>query len=332
MTNGSIPAAPLPVLARAPGKCIVFGEHAVVHGRPELVLAIDLPVQVTLQRAPATQLNGDPDARATNPYFREALERYWTDGPPISVRVQSRVPRAAGLGSSAAFTAALVAGLAAAQGGVTRRELATRAFAAERGAQGVGSPGDVAAAVGGGYLSINGPGDETVFDFTDGTRAWTARRVADPAWSWVVAFSGIPRSTADAVRAVGERLAQPDGPSLLDAFQTVAEDGIRAVQAEDRTAAGRLLEENHRLLAQVGVSHPRLEALLTAARPAMVGGKLTGAGAGGSIVVLPLPGRELEAARRIARAGGLPFVVRPEPQGASLVGDVPEPRASVSDE
>jgi mevalonate kinase len=303
-----------------------------VHGRPELVLAIDLPVQVTLQRAPEMRLNGDPDARASNGYFREALARFWTDGPALAVRVQSRVPRAAGLGSSAAFTAALVAALSAAQGGVARRELATRAFAVERGAQGVGSPGDVAAAVGGGYLSINGPGDETVFDFSDGAQTWTARRVADPSWSWVVAFSGIPRSTADAVRAVGERLRQPDGPGLLDRFQRVAEEGIRAVQAEDRTAFGRLLDENQTLLAQVGVSHPRLEALLAAARPASVGGKLTGAGAGGSIVVLPMPGRELEAARRIARAGGLPFVVRPERDGASLVGDVADPRDALSAE
>jgi mevalonate kinase len=238
--------------------------------------------------------------------------------------VNSRVPRAAGLGSSAAFCAALAAGLAAARGGVSRAELAERAFAVERGAQGVGSPGDTAAAVGGGYLSLNGPGGDAVFQFAEGDRSWTARRVPDPSWSWVVAYSGIPRSTADAVRAVGRRLAEPDGPGLLDEFQRVAEEGIAAVRAEDRIEVGRCLDANHRLLVQVGVSHPRLEALLAAARESIVGGKLTGAGAGGSVVVLPHPGRELEAARRMARAGGLPFVVRPEPNGAALVRAPPD--------
>ncbi len=62
-----------------------------------------------------------------------------------------------------------------------------------------------------------------------------------------------------------------------------------------------------------------MEALLDAARPAVEGAKLTGAGVGGSIVALPFPGRELEASRRIAQAGGLPFVVRAAPNGVELV-------------
>jgi mevalonate kinase len=314
-----IPATPLPLSARAPGKCILFGEHAVVHGRPELLLAIDLSVQVGISNSVRSSLNGDTAAPETHPYFHAALEQLWVGGTPVALRVTSRVPRAAGLGSSAAFSAAVAAGFSAAQGGVSRVGLAERAFAIERGAQGVGSPGDTAAVVAGGYLSVNAPGAAELFRLTDGTRHWTVGRVRDPAWSWVVAYSGIPRSTASAVRAVGKRLAAPDGPALLDRFQTLAEGGIRAVTAEDRAEVGRLLDANQVLLAEVGVSHPRLEALLTAARPAIAGGKLTGAGAGGSVVVLPQPGRELEAARRIARAGGLPFVVRAEPRGASIV-------------
>ncbi|MCI4370076.1 MAG: hypothetical protein L3J81_01955, partial [Thermoplasmata archaeon] len=235
MTAGPVPAGSLPLAARAPGKCILFGEHAVVHGRPELVLAIDLAVQVGVKTAAPGGLNGDPTAATTHPYYRTALEQLWAGGPSLEVRVNSRVPRAAGLGSSAAFCAAIASALSAARGGVARAELAQRAFAIERGAQGVGSPGDTAAAVGGGYLALNGSGREEVFRFSDGEHAWTARRVDDPSWSWVVAYSGVPRSTADAVRAVNARLAQPDGPALLDEFAGVAEAGIRAVGAEDRT-------------------------------------------------------------------------------------------------
>jgi mevalonate kinase len=77
MTDEPIPAAELPLAARAPGKCILFGEHAVVHGRPELVLAIDLPVQVGIRSASVGRLNGDPAASATNPYYRTSLERLW---------------------------------------------------------------------------------------------------------------------------------------------------------------------------------------------------------------------------------------------------------------
>jgi mevalonate kinase len=135
---------------------------------------------------------------------------------------------------------------------------------------------------------------------------------------WVVAYSGIPRSTAEAVRAVAARLGQGDGPKLLEEFRRVAEAGIAAVGAGDRAAVGRLLGRNHELLREVGVSHPRLEALVEAAAPAAEGVKLTGAGCGGSIVALAREGRELEMIRRLARAGALPFPARPA-AGVDLV-------------
>jgi mevalonate kinase len=314
-----VPAQTLPVAARAPGKCILFGEHAVVHGRPELVLAIDLFTQVGVRSAAATRLNGNSDAFAQNDYFRAALERLWPDGPPIDVTAVSRIPRAAGLGSSAAFVAALTSALGAATGGITRAQLAETSFGIERTAQGVGSPGDTSAVVGGGYLAINGGSGESLWTIREGGAEWTVRRIPDPGWVWLVAYSGVPRSTGEAVRAVGRRLEAADGPEVLRQFAAVAEAGIRAVLQEDRAEIGPLLEQNQQLLREVGVSHPRLEALLKAAAPSSEGGKLTGAGAGGSIVVLPRPGREMETARQIARVGGVPYVVRVATEGARLV-------------
>lgn len=320
MTDGDpLPAGRLPLAARSPGKCVLFGEHSVVFGGPELVMAIDLDVQVGLREGTRTHLNGDPSELERNPYLAAALAAEWSGRPPLEVTSTSRLPRAAGLGSSAAFTCALVAGLASAAGGATRAELAARAFAVERAAQGVGSPGDTSAAVAGGYVTLNAPHGEALWTVGDGAREWTVRRVPDPSWVWIVASSGVPRSTAATVRAVGHRLDQPDGPKLLERFRSVALEGMAAIAREDRRAAGAALDENHRLLREVGVSHPRLEALLEAVRPAVDGAKLTGAGAGGSIVVLPSIGREAEAARLLARAGGRPVVVRVPRSGARLV-------------
>jgi mevalonate kinase len=312
-----IPARGLPLSARAPGKCILFGEHAVVHGAPELALALDLSTQVLVRTGPVARLNGETET--DNAYYRAGLERWWSGQSPVDVRVVSRIPRAAGLGSSAAFTAALSAALAAATGGVERPRLAQAAFDIERGAQGVGSPGDTSTCVAGGYVSLNGGPGESLWSITDGSRKWEVRRVEDPGWVWVVAHSGIPRSTADAVRAVARRLAAPDGPDLLRQFTEVARSGIEAVHRGDRDATAALIEKNQVLLREVGVSHPRLEALIEAARPAALAAKLTGAGAGGSIVALPRPGQETDLLRRLARAGGLPFVVRPAAAGAELV-------------
>ena len=323
-----IPARGLPLSARAPGKCIVFGEHAVVHGAPELVFSIDLHTQVFVRTADRTRLNSDPDAAERNSYFRTALERGWSGGPPVDVRAISRIPRAAGLGSSAAFAAAIAAAFAAAGGGTDRPSLAQRSFEIERGAQGVGSPGDTSTVVAGGYIAINGGSGDPLWTVRSPDHAWEVRRVPDPGWVWVVAHSGLPRSTAEAVRAVGQRLERPDGPALLEEFARVARDGIRAVTLGDRRTVAELVQRNQALLREVGVSHPRLEALISAALPAAEAAKLTGAGAGGSIVALPVPGKETELVRRLARAGGLPFVVRPDAGGASLIEVPPPPGGS----
>lgn len=315
------------VSARAPGKCIVFGEHGVVHGTPELLFAIDLETNVTVRRAERFSLNGDTEARTGHPYFQRAIDVLWPDGPPLQVRATSRIPRAAGLGSSAAFVAALCAALLPPAAGDDRARLARVSFEIEQGAQGVGSPGDTSAAVAGGFLTINATEGEPLWTVRSGERTWTARRAIDPGWSWVVAYSGIPRSTADAVRAVRERLARPDGPELLERFRAVARDGLSAIADGDRAATGRAMDANHQLLSEVGVSHPRLEELLRSVRDLAAGAKLTGAGAGGSIVVLPQEGQETACIRRLARAGAVSFAVRAAPQGASRLDPASEPVA-----
>lgn len=316
---GPVPRADLPLSASAPGKCIVFGEHAVVHGAPELLFALDLRTQVVLRASDRPRLNGEAPPRPRNAYFDRAFALLGGGAPGLAVTSVSRIPRAAGLGSSAAFVAALATGLSAWQGGVDRATLAQRAFDIERGAQGVGSPGDTSASVAGGFLTLNSARGTLLWEVAAGAQSWTVRRVADPRWAWVVADSGIPRSTELAVRAVADRLQRPDGPGLLERFREVSEAGIDAVGREDREATGRALRENQGLLREVGVSHPRLEALLDAARPTCEGEKLTGAGCGGSVVALPKPGREVETARRMAQAGGQAFVVLPSPDGARLL-------------
>jgi mevalonate kinase len=315
-----IPLAPLPLAVRAPGKLILFGEHAVVHGRPELLLAIDLYLQAGLSSAPEFLLDGDAVSARSHPYLAAARNALWSDAyGGVSVQVVSRIPRAAGLGSSAAFCASLCAGFSAVRGGVDRSLLADRSFGVERAAQGVGSPGDTSAIVAGGVVSVNGGAGSILWELAEGEHRWKIRRVQDPGWIWLVAYSGVPRETATAVRAVGQRLAQPDGAQLLAEFERVTLEGIDAVGGEHREAVGPLMDRNQELLREVGVSHPRLEALIAAVRPVAEGAKLTGAGAGGSIVALVRPGREVEASRRVRRAGGVPYIVRTSRAGVTLV-------------
>ncbi len=322
MTQPPIPAHALPVVARAPGKCILFGEHAVVRGQPEVLLAIDLYTQVAIRPSPEWRLNGHAGPVADHRYLQTAIREVWTTGTPLDVTAVSRIPKASGMGSSAAFVSGLVAAMGAVQGGVDRATLAQQVFTIEREAQGVGSPGDTSAAIAGGYLTLNtdvAAVGEALWTVTAGEERWTVRRIADPGWVWVVAYSGLPKATGPKVQAVGERFSSWEGPDLLRRFSEVAVAGLRAMAQEDRTETGRLLEENQRLLREVGVSHPRLEALIEATQPAAVGAKVTGAGGGGSIVALPKPGQETDLVRRLARAGAVPFATGPAARGVELV-------------
>jgi mevalonate kinase len=320
MSEHAIAAGSLPISVRTPGKFIVFGEHGVVHGSPELLIAIDLHLQLSVASSPELRLNRELAASSTNPYLPVALERFWPERSPVAITTSSRIPRAAGLGSSAAFVASLGAAFGSAKGGLARSVLAQSSFDVERTAQGVGSPGDTSAVVAGGCLALNSRSGAFLWEVTSDDAAWSVRRLVDPGWVWVVAYSGIRRSTAKAVEQVGRRLAEPDGPELLRRFHDIAGAGIDALLGEDRTEVGRQMGENHRLLAEVGVSHPRLEELLEAVAPVAAGAKLTGAGCGGSIVALPLPGREAEAVRRLARAGAVAFAVRPAARGCDVIG------------
>ena len=43
--------------AFAPGKCILFGEHAVVYGHPAVAVSIDSGVEITIEKSNDWEIN-----------------------------------------------------------------------------------------------------------------------------------------------------------------------------------------------------------------------------------------------------------------------------------
>ncbi len=104
------------VQASAPGKCILFGEHAVVYGQPAVAVAIDQRMSVSLELSEDWRIDGMSFHPQRHPHVEALRQRLWDGGPPLSVKINGNIPTASGLGSSAALSVAASAALRCARG------------------------------------------------------------------------------------------------------------------------------------------------------------------------------------------------------------------------
>ena len=106
------------VEASAPGKCILFGEHAVVFGQPAVAVAIEQRIQVSIEAIEGEdwKLEGMRFDPKKHPHLDTLRHRLWPSeagAPALSIQVNGDIPRASGLGSSAALSVAASAARAA---------------------------------------------------------------------------------------------------------------------------------------------------------------------------------------------------------------------------
>ncbi|MCS7119349.1 MAG: mevalonate kinase [Archaeoglobaceae archaeon] len=105
------------MIASAPGKIILFGEHAVVYSRRALVSAIDLRCRVEVKRSTEFKIISPLGVTSIDfkihPYVSFALERFKEirEINGVEILIRSDIPIASGLGSSSAVTVATIKAL-----------------------------------------------------------------------------------------------------------------------------------------------------------------------------------------------------------------------------
>ena len=316
------------VLTSAPGKCILFGEHAVVYGQPAVAVAIDARVHVSLEKSNSGWLiDGMKFDKARHPHLDAILKRMWIGdgGGPLSVHIESDLFSAAGLGSSAAICSGVAAGLLHLSGTpgdeLPLQGIATTAHIAEAEAQGGrASPIDTSTSTLGGVVMVSDKKEaQANWQYTrdlriDGIRrTWEVHTVDLPEpiseASLVIGFSGRPGPTAEMVTKVATLLSnQPERMEDIERIGNVTRAGATALSLGNLQAVGIAMNECHRLLQDLGVSDDDLDRMVDAALPSSLGAKLTGAGGGGCMIALTTePQRTAEA---IELVGGRTMVSR----------------------
>lgn len=300
--------------ASAPGKLILFGEHAVVFGEPALSTAIDLRTEVYARSYGEWLVNGASLDEPKYRYVKAAMQRSGAGGP-LWIEIRSMIPAGAGLGSSAAVTVASLAAVSATERDLDLPSLARQAFEIEHDVQGRASPIDTSTATaGGGVLVRRGEGADLLWTIRRDTRTWSLHRCRLPELTLIVGNTGLSAATGPLVAGVKKRVeTSPDAATMVKEIGQITMDGLAALQRGDLEAAGRLMDRDHELLNALGVGHPLLDKLVKAARGSSHGAKLTGAGGGGSMVALTDDPEK--TARAIREAGGKPFLIRSDPEG-----------------
>ncbi|MCU0723395.1 MAG: mevalonate kinase, partial [Planctomycetes bacterium] len=278
--------------ASACAKAILIGEHAVVHGRPGI--AVPLPSLRASARLSAGNPRGegvrveardlgregypdeDPSLFPLAQAARLAFDRMGLPSPALTLRIESAIPVSRGLGSGAAVAAATARACAAFAGGaMTAEAVSAVAFEVEKLHHGTPSGIDNAT------VAFERP---VWFTRADGAVPLDARPFV-----LVLADSGARAKTADMVRIVARKLESDrrEAVAILDRLGSLASRSREALASGGLAELGAAMDEAHRLLGDLGVSAPALDALVRAAKEAgALGAKLSGAGGGGYLLAL----------------------------------------------
>jgi mevalonate kinase len=322
------------VVASAPAKIILFGEHFVVYGEPAIVVAIDKRARAEAERRQDGRLRFQSANLNTSCYFENgvfkveqgdakearlkfepvklAVEKVlavYGRNVGLDIKIDSAIPVAAGLGSSAAVVASVTAAVAALlELEFSKQDIFRVAYEAEKVVHGTPSGVDPAIATFGGAL---------LFQVDTGFKPLEVKTDIP----MVIGDTGVERSTRIQVEKVHETMESY--PQITDLLKKAAREivlrAITALQESDLETLGRLMNINHALLYGIGASDESLEWLANAARKAgALGAKLTGAGGGGCIIALARTEKLENVSEAIMRAGGSPFIAKKTDEGVRV--------------
>src|SRR3989338_2281379 len=289
-------------MATACGKTILFGEHFVVYGLPAIACSVSSKTTVIAKKAQKAGIKVKARKGGHNTEFLTKVSAVLAkqlgivDG--IELEVSTELPIGVGVGSSAAFSVAATRALAGTIGkNLGNDDVSRIAYEGEKVAHGAPSGIDNTVATYGGLVWFK----KNLEGGANALERLKAKKPLD-----VVIGScprkGTTKELVEAVRARKEKNPEKFERLFADAEHLVAQ-AKEALLKGNEQKIGELMNENHALLKEIGVSTKELDAMCKAALKAgALGAKLTGAGGGGSMIAL-CPGKQDEVAKALKQLG-----------------------------
>ncbi len=304
--------------ASAPGKVILFGEHAVVYGRPAIAVPVTQVRAKAIVMAEPRAPRGVVRINAPNIGLEATLDQLPEDHPlsvlihqaadamqvshipACSITITSTIPIAGGLGSGAAVSVSILRALSALLGRpLNDKQISQSVYQVEKIYH--GTPSGI---------------DNTVITYARPVYFIKDQPVellsVKTPFTLVIGDSGLKSPTSAAVGDV--RQAWESHPEqleqLFDAVGAIAAAARQDIETGKVEALGPLMDENHALLKQMGVSCPELDKLVETARSAgALGAKLSGAGRGGNMIALVSPESSHAVSAALLGAGAVGTIV-----------------------
>ena len=302
------------ITSTAPGKIIIFGEHAVVYGRPAIAVPVNQVRARAAIKAEPKKPPGEVFIDAPNINLKASLAglpeehpiKQSINGvksflgisslPACTVRITSTIPVSAGMGSGAAVSVAVIRALSSFLGHPLADEMVSKlVYEVEKIHH--GTPSGI---------------DNTVITyaqpvyFVQGEPIETL--LINKPITLVVGDTGTSSSTADTVSDV-QHAWEGDQTRYEAYFNRIAEISKNAriiIERGNPAALGPLMDLNHQLLIEVGVSSPELDYLVETARKAgALGAKLSGGGRGGNMIALVPEGTTSFVSNALKDAGAV---------------------------
>ncbi len=327
--------------ASAPGKIILFGEHAVVYDVMGIATAInrrsiveiskgvegiklkdpwrDITIKKDYLEALTKKLENlieeknFPEIQKINAEDRNACQKFVighilksADYKPFDLTVKTELRKGMGM-SASVFSSTALALSDFFSLGLSKKKISELAYKGDVVAHG-GTPSgiDNSTVTYGGYVS---------FRKSKGPKVLKLNKKIPV----VIGDTGKPSSTGAMVSMVrGLRENNESVRKAIEGVEEISKSALRAVKNGNLEKLGELMNKNQDMLRAMRVSTPELEKLIKASLDAgAYGAKLSGAGGGGIMVALAKNRKKVAAA--IQKAGGEPIITSVGVEGVKLV-------------